>query len=102
MIKNNYENKTNIFLLEQQTPKLLADNGRAPYRLSKDKKALEIIKEKAINVDVLIFFLNNDIDRIVEIIDIAKINELIDRGIDYQNVISGRLIIQKVLVGADK
>ena len=89
--KQNYENKIVIYLIEQQTARLfIKDNKNSGefYQLHNDKKALTLIKDKLINVNYLVYV---NLDEI-EILDISKIDSLIENAKEYKNIIGGRLI----------
>lgn len=91
LIKANYQNKIVIFLMEQQTARLIIDDGAYPinfYKLSKDKYVLTIIKEICNYVDYLVYYVADA----VEIIDLSKIDDLISNSVTYKSIKGGRLI----------
>lgn len=91
LIKSGYENKTVLFLMEQPTARLWIDEGVIPirfYELHKDKKALQIIKEICRSVDYIIYYVSDSI----EIIDLSKIDTLLEKAVIYSNVKGGTLV----------
>lgn len=100
LIKSHYENKIVVFLMEQQTARLWIDEGVTPirfYELHKDKKALSLIKETCSFVNYIIYYVSDSI----EIIDLSKLDSLLDKSINYKNVKGGRLIIHKIYLSID-
>ena len=93
--KCHYENKVVFFLMEQQTARLWIDEGVVPikfYELHKDKRALLIIKELCRSVNYLVYLVSDS----VEIIDLSKIDDLLENAITYKNVKGGRLIKHQI------
>ena len=93
--KSHYMNKVVFFLMEQQTARLWIDEGVLPirfYELHKDKNALSIIKETCYSVRFLIYLVSDSI----EIIDLTKIDNLLENAIVYKNVKGGRLIKHQI------
>ena len=93
--KSNYKKAINIFLMEQQTARLWIDEGVVPikfYQLHKDKRALNIIKSFCSNVRYVVYFVCDAI----EIIDLSKIDLLIEHSREYNNVKGGRLIKSQI------
>lgn len=89
--KSNYKNKVVVFLMEQQTARLWIDKGIIPisfYELHRDKKALSILKQHCSSVSYIIYFVADS----VEVLDMSKINDLLNESLVYKNVKGGRLI----------
>ena len=89
--KSNYKNKVVVFLMEQQTARLWIDKGIVPisfYELHRDKKALSILKQHCNSVNYIIYFVADS----VEVLDMSKINDLLNESLVYNNVKGGRLI----------
>lgn len=95
-----YEKKIVVFLMEQQTPRLWLDEGVIPikfYELHNDKKALEIIEANCKDVNYLVYFVCDSI----EIIEIAKVKDLIKKAHTYENVRGGRLVKGEIALCQD-
>ena len=93
--KNNYQNKIVVFLMEQQTARLWIDEGVVPikfYELHKDKRALSLVKDFCKHVKYVVYCVSDSI----EVLDLSKINELLDNSITYKNVKGGRLIRHQI------
>lgn len=93
--KSSFHCKTIIFLMEQQTARLTVDEGFVPhsfYYLSKDQKALSTIKQYCGDISYLVYFVADSI----EIIDLSKIDNLLEHSVIYKNVVGGRLIREKI------
>lgn len=89
--KNNYKDKVVVFIMEQQTARLLVDEGIVPisfYELHRDKKALSILKQHCNSVNYIIYFVADS----VEVLDLSKINDLLSESFVYKKVKGGRLI----------
>ena len=88
--KSGYQQKTVVFIMEQQTARMYIDDGRIPiafYELHRDKKALTIIKDHCKYVNYIIYYVADSI----EIIDLSLINELLFKSIVYKDVKGGKL-----------
>lgn len=89
--KQGYQNKTVIFLMDQQSARLSIFSKYRTFKefyiLSKDRTALNIIKKICVNVDYLIYIVADAI----ELIDLSKIDELINNSIIYEYVDGGIL-----------
>ena len=89
--KSNYRDKTVVFLMEQQTARLWIDEERFEkrfYLFHKDNEALSFIKEYCNCVNFIVYFTYDSI----EILDLSKIDELLNKSIVYKNVKGGKLI----------
>lgn len=88
--KSGYQQKTVIFIMEQQTARMYIDDKRTPisfYELHRDKKALTIIKNYCKFVNYIIYYVAD----FIEIIDLSLINELLFKSIVYKDVKGGKL-----------
>jgi len=97
LIKNHYEDKIVIFLMEQQTARMWIDEGMIPirfYELHRDKRALSIMKDLCNSVKYLIYSAADSI----EIIDLSKLDSLIDKSVIYKKVMGGRLIDESITI----
>jgi|LSQX01.2.fsa_nt_gb hypothetical protein len=89
--KSNYQDKVVVFLMEQQTARLWIDEGIIPikfYELHRDKKALSIIKQHCNSVNYIIYFVADS----VEVLDLSKMDDLLNESLIYKNVKGGRLV----------
>ena len=58
------------------------------YSLHEDRAVLSLIKENCNYVNYLVYFVADS----TEVLDLSKINELLDNSIEYKNIKGGRLI----------
>lgn len=89
--KNNYCDKIVFFLIEQKTARLCIfdDTDFAKfYSLHEDRKVLSLIKENCNYVNYLIYFVADSI----EVLDLSKIDELLDNSTECKNIKGGRFI----------
>ncbi len=94
--RSDFVGKNVVFLLEQQTARMVLDDGAYPihfYELHKDKKALEIIKNHCKNLTFLVYFVADSI----EIIDLNNIDNMLNRS-SYQKVKGGRLTKEEAML----
>ena len=80
-----------FFLIEQKSARLVINVGvdfAKFYSLHDDRNALSLIKEYCNYVNYLIYFVADSI----EILDLSKIDELLDKSIENNNIKGGRLI----------
>lgn len=89
--KNNYCDKIVFFLIEQKSARLVINVGvdfAKFYSLHDDRNALSLIKEYCNYVSYIIYFAADSI----EILDLSKIDELLDKSIECKNSRGGRLL----------
>lgn len=94
--KSGITNKKVIFIMEQPDARLCKTrtcNSCEFYLLHEDRKALRILKRYAHKIDFVIYTVADSI----EVIDLSKIDHLIETGLDLSDVKPGK--INKIHVG---
>ncbi len=93
--KSPIRDKIVIYLIEQQSGRMYIQENEWRVKfceLNKDKRALEILKKYGEFIDYVIYFVSDSI----EIIDVNKIDNLIDRAIEYKYVKVGRVVRSEI------